>query len=193
MKKTLTILLLLISSSVMAVNGLVEAKFSYFYPSDTTTRDIFDGGVQYRLEGTLCCDWCFKPWVSVGYIPLSGHTVELDSKTRLRLVPIGAGLKYFRSCQLCDCCFDIYAGAGILTCYAKTCNDDTDLVSGRSKWGVGGIFQLGIMKTFCQCYFFDLFADYQVISFDYDKKGYALGRNGIANGANFGLGVGRKF
>jgi len=168
---------------------LWEAKFSYYHPTDSKTRDLFGCGVLYNLEGTLCCPGKFSPWGSVGILPLSGHSLDLNTKTELLMFPIGVGVKYFQ-------CFSfgkLYLGVGALCAHARTCNSSSEVIKKRTNWGFGGIAKSGIIYSITSCLDLDFFVDYSMISFDYSKKKNSGGRKGVADGLMTGLGIGVKY
>lgn len=170
---------------------LLEFRAAYFHPTGCRFDDIYGGTGIYNLEFSIQT-WCdLYTWVSVGYLRESGHSIGLSTPTTIQLVPLGIGLKYMFSCF----CFRPYIGAGFGATWMDIDNK-TKFVHDVTDWVFGGIFKVGSLWNFCNCWFLDAFIDYTYMKKDYHgtwNNPFVYRHDGDISGFSFGLGIGVEF
>lgn len=73
-----------------------EARVAYYHPSSHRVRRIYNNGwVDYQLELSkgLGCNW--RVWTGVSGFSRKGDSIGFHDRTRLQLIPISLGAKYF--------------------------------------------------------------------------------------------------
>lgn len=170
---------------------LLEFRAAYFHPTGSRFDDIYGGSGIYNLELSVQT-WCdLYTWLSVGYLRETGRTKELKTKTTFQMVPLGIGFKYLFSCG----CFNPYLGAGLGVTWMDVDNK-TSFAHDVDDWGVGGVFKIGSLWNFCDCWFLDLFIDYtyMCLGFSGTKSDPFVFRNDAdISGFSFGAGIGYRF
>ena len=191
MNKTIYSILILLASfcSVEANELLVEGKIAYYYPTDSTTRDIFEKCGIYSIEASYDF-WCRKlyGWASVGYYSKEGQSIGDNTDTRATIVPLGFGLKYLFQCG----CLKPYVGGGVLFSHLDTCND-SEFVPDRSKWGTGGVLKVGLFWFVTRCFFVNFFVDASWTTIDFSDEDGTLGRKADISNVTPGVGLGWRF
>lgn len=172
---------------------LVEFKTAYFLPTNSCVRHIYgNGGALYGPEVTfqLCEDKSWYGFASADFLSKTGHSVGLCDRTKMYIVPLALGVKYF----VPFCYGDFYAGLGFQPLHLKTVNCSPYVVQTTSKWGFGGIAKIGAYFDLPCDFFVDLFFDYSFV-----KVGRVACCAGVIplraniNGAIFGIGLGYRF
>jgi hypothetical protein len=186
MKKTLIALALMISPCALkAFDALLEGKAACYYPVDSTTRDIMGIGPLFSLEGSFRAYRGLYPWLSIGLMPNSGHSIGEHHETTVYWMPIGVGLKYLFTIDR----FNPYFGGGILPAYLHTHDKSPTVQRVRHFWGVGGVLKAGCLINASR-FFFDLFFEYTILRIGGSSTAKTLGRtanlDGIASGGGFG-------
>lgn len=170
--------------------GSIEGRVGYLYPTNHTTRDICSGNALYSLEGNLEICNQFYLWASGGYFQQSGHTTGGD-KTKLEMVPIGVGIKYFFPMEP----FNFYVGGGALPTYVWSHTNSSYLTSKFNKWGCGGVVKGGVLIDLSCSFFIDVFVDYMILSIkgkgSTDPLAYSVSCN--LNSVVVGAGIGYRF
>jgi outer membrane protein W len=188
----LAIPLSMLFATLSANEILVEGKAAYFLPQNNKFQKIYTGGGLYGIEASYEA-WCrTHVWASVDSFTRKGSSLGCHSPTRISMVPIGLGLKYF----LClpNLPAELYVGAGVTGTYVHMHDKSPYVISKISKWGVGGIAKVGTLVHF-DCLFLDLFVNYSYcpIDFHHNRDG-AVSRNSMNFGGwAFGLGIGYRF
>lgn len=171
---------------------LLEARVSYFHPTDSRYRRIYGGAPFYNVELSVESYCNFYPWLSVGYLYDCGHSIGKRNRTKIDLVPMSLGLKYLFCCD----CFRPYLGAGLGVTYLKTEDHSKFVIKNRSNWGAGGVFKLGLIYDWTSCFFIDLFIDYTYMKIDFGSghhKKRIYGHDADVSGFFFGAGLGYSF
>ncbi len=180
--------LVLLPFHLISFETRLEAKASYFYPTDSTTRQIMGSGVLIGAESSFQAYRGLYPWLSASVFPNRGHSIGERFNTKMRLVPIGVGLKYLFDAG----CLSPYIGAGFLPSYLY-CKDEAPAVKRvRKKWGLGGIFKTGLCID-ASWFFVDLFAEYMLLKFDFSDTEKTYGRKADLSGLSAGGGLGVRF
>lgn len=172
---------------------LIAAKGGYFYPLDSTTRDIASGGVASSFEVNVQVMGNWYAWASAGYIRMEGSTIAGEDPVTLEIVPAGLGLKYIYPIR--STCLDFYLGAGILPTYVKTTDESPFLQKIGRDFDFGGVVKGGLLFNFSSCIFLDLFVDYNVTSIHCSDASDPLTFGARANldGLSIGGGLGLRF
>ncbi len=136
----------------------VSAKISYFSPASGDIRKIYGNAfVDYQIELTrnIFCDW--EVWMDLDFYTQDGSVTKHHHSTRLQVIPLSAGLKYYVYLRP-----NIYWYVGGGGCYTNATihNHSKGLKSDINKWGFGGIFKTGIKYYWNNCLYFDFFLDY---------------------------------
>lgn len=180
---------------------LLEFKGAYFLATGSRFKKIYKhGGALYGPELTvqLCDDSNLYGFFSIDYLSKKGHSIGLHTPTKVSLLPIGVGLKYFLS-DHCGCFenVDFYVGLGFQPVRVKTRDDSPFVIEKHSKWALGGIAKVGAYIDLRCNFFLDLFIDY---SFARVKSHAHMAPTGPVvplkanvSGAIFGAGLGYRF
>lgn len=183
----------------------VEGKVAYFRPCSKRVRDIYGSGwADYQLEISkgIFCDW--KIWAGVNGFSRKGESLGFHDHTRLQLIPVNVGLKYYFPCP--DN-FKIYLGGAVSYSFLSI-RDHTEYLHRRtekSDWG--GLVQAGITYNYFECAYVSIFADYFYQKFDfhsnhissgygseyYYESGYIERRRLDMCGYKLGVGLGYTF
>lgn len=177
------------------INNLIEGKVGYFWPMNDVFKSMYGGGVIYGVEASFRFYKDLYFWFDANYFSESGRTLTGRSSTRLRFVPLGAGLKFlFRVNRRGD---GLYLAAGVLPGYAHVYTDSPYLITNQSNWGVGGAFKSGFLVSVYDCIVFDFFVDYKYLKITFKKRcdedRFIYCRTGNLSGLTAGFGLGFKF
>lgn len=170
---------------------LVEFKAAYFQPTGCTFKNIYQGGALYGPEVTF--QFCEQsPWygfASADFLSKSGHSLGLCTPTKVYIVPLGLGVKYFEP----FCYGNWYVGLGFQPTHLKTVNCSPAVVT-TSHWGFGGIFKIGAYIDLSCNFFADLFFDYSFVTVGCQQTCQeVVAVKADISGAIFGVGIGYKF
>jgi hypothetical protein len=90
----------------------IEGKASAYFPFENKVRRIYSSTLTfYEGEVDLPLWWGFSGYFSAGYLENTGHSLGLHNKTKLQMVPLTVGFKYFWEVIPC---LDVYLGAGVV-------------------------------------------------------------------------------
>ena len=166
-------------------------KGAYFWPQDSTYRDVYgDGGFSPLVE---VCYKIYKglgTWLECGFFYKSDHvtSVDLRAKTNIVQVPLSAGLSYtYPACSF----LDIYAKIGPNWMYTKTWVDIPGIQKTVIKNTFGGTFGVGGKFKLSKHWFAELFLNYL-----YDKKKIKSAEETFSTyvgGIQTGVGIGYSF
>ena len=99
--------LVLIAGSASAAGTSVTIKGGYFSPSDEIFRDVYGGGPSFGLEIAVPLAGILQAWVGAELFSKKGLTTESEEATKVRIVPLYAGLR----CQFAGKSVRPYIGA----------------------------------------------------------------------------------
>lgn len=172
----------------------VKAKVSGFYPLSSKVRNIYHDlfcQVDVEISKTFYDQW--QAWTNVGYLWSSGHSLGWHDPTKLKLVPISAGVNYLFPIF---CSFEGYVGIGASYNLLKI-KDHSHYVHEhvhKNSWGY--IVKLGLTYRFSESLLTDFFVNYSDQRFHF-KTTYScpyVERNDLnLSGINFGLAFGYRF
>lgn len=170
---------------------MLEGKAANLRPTSSNFREIYGNGGIYGGEVTVPVWRNFALFGSASYYSKDGHSTAEHHKTKLELIPIGIGVKYFIPFD----CYDFYLGAGIDILLLKTHDKAEHVRKHISKSGVGGLFKGGVVYDISENVFFDLFAEYSLKEFsgegNHDERVYSI-KADISNW-RLGIGIGYRF
>jgi len=186
-------------SPLFSRDVILEFKGAYFLPTHCDFRHIYhDGSGLYGAELTaqLCNNKYWYGFASIDYFRKKGHSLGLCSPTKVSLLPLAFGLKYFVP-MLCECA-DFYLGLGFQPVHVSTTNCSKFVIEKQSRWGLGGIAKTGVYYYLPRNFLVDFFVDYSFVKVDCKNKchprtGPVILRKANVSGAAFGVGVGYRF
>ncbi len=167
---------------------LVEAKGSIFVPTNEAFRDIYNNCGDFGLEFTGNLFDHLYGFTSVDFLFKDGQTVVFNSSTRMNIVNIGVGAKYFVPFKHGD----FYIGLGIEPTYFCTHNQVPEMVK-QARWTCGGIAKSGVILNMPNSFFVDLFFDYSFVKADFYTGSPVQLKEAHLDGCLFGIGVGYRF
>jgi hypothetical protein len=177
---------------------ILEFKAAYFLPTDSDFRRLYKGSALYGPELTVqianCRNW--YAFASLDYFQKKGRSCGFCSSTKVSLLPLGLGLKYF--VPTCYEKADFYVGLGFQPEWARTKDCSSFVIPRISRWGFGGIAKAGMYCHLPCNFLIDLFVDY---SFVWASKGGScksctgpvIPLKANLGGAIFGVGLGYRF
>ena len=187
-------IVLLLSLPSLCRDALLEFKAAAFIPTNDCVKDIYGHvGALYGPEITiqLCDESNWYGFASADFLSKNGHSIGLCTPTKMSIIPLGFGLKYF----VPFCYGDFYVGLGFQPLHLKTINCSPNVPQTISKWGVGGIAKLGTYFNLPHNLFIDFFVDYSFVNVDCSTclLGVVTPMKVSMNGAIIGLGLGYRF
>jgi hypothetical protein len=183
----------LASASLKATDVLVEFKGAYFYPQSSVFRHIYHNAALWGPEVTFkLCDQ-FYGFVSADFLIKRGDSIGLHTPTKVFLIPLGVGLKYFIPFHYGD----FYVGLGFQPTRLHTNDCSPFVVREHTKWGYGGIAKFGTYINLSCNLILDLFVDYSFVKVPFHctqgPTGPLIPRKADISGAIFGAGLGYRF
>lgn len=173
---------------------LVEFKGAYFFPVERCVRSIFgNGAALYGPEVTFqfCESRNWYGFASADFLSKKGHSVGLCEPTKMYLVPLAFGVKYF----VPFCYGDFYVGAGFQPTHLKTVNCSDFVAQTTSKWGFGAVGKIGAYFNLPCNFIVDIFFDYSYAKIGCNKchSDGVIPLKANVSGAIFGAGLGYRF
>lgn len=199
--KRLLSLLLVVSAvgQLAARDVLLEFKGAYFKPTGNRFKHIYKGGALFGPELTVQLLECSDRWYgffSIDYYRKNGHSIGLDTPTKVSLLPIGIGVKYFIPPCWCDNA-DFYLGLGFQPVRVHTHDFSPFVIPKITKWAMGGIAKAGVYVNFSCNFFLDLFIDYSFArassKLTAAPTGPVIPLKSSVSGVIFGAGLGFRF
>jgi len=185
---------------------LLEFRPSYFYPISKGIRQAFhNGGVNYQITGAFPVyygnnAWLqgLDVWAAVDYFSREGRTSGLGNKTRLRIVPLTLGLKYFFPDLGTVAPVNFYVASGMKYFFVYNYTDSDYAQKNVYANGMGGVVETGFTSTVMKHLVLDIFASYSFRTFGApsisSSKYPAVIPTGMnISGVNVGGGIGYKF
>lgn len=190
-------LLFFLNTSLVARNVLLEFKAAYFLSASSQFKDIYGkGSALYGPELTfqLACNKNWYGFVSADFFTKSGHSIGLDNKTKVFMMPLAIGLKYFVPFSYGD----FYLGLGFQPTYLRTKNDSQYVIKHSAKWGFGGIVKGGVYFKLPYHLLLDIFVGYSFVKAGHHRKygtitNTIVSRKADLSGGVFGCGLGYRF
>jgi len=101
--------LCLVAGMSATADVLIKVQAGYFFPMDKDFREIYGGGIRYGLEMSRAVSKHVEVWLEGGYFSKIGELSFTKDRTRVRIVPLGGGMRYVFSVDKWSFC----AGAGL--------------------------------------------------------------------------------
>ena len=154
MKKLIAIMVTVIflTGLANATDITVELRAHYLHPSEKAFRDIYGGGLMYGGEVSIGVWRSFEVWFGGSYFSMKGELTFTKEETKLKIYPLGGGLKY----RLSEGALSFYIGAGLNYYQYKESNPLGDV----SKGGLGYIGKIGSYVKVNSGLLFDLYVNY---------------------------------
>ena len=179
-------LLFLTSITIVAHDVLLEFKGAGFVPTSQPFREIYGSAGEFGVELTAGgLSKHLYAFSSIDFLIKNGATVELDSPTKVTVVDLAIGLKYFIPFKHGD----FYFGLGAQPTRISM-TDETTIEP--AQWTCGGIAKAGVIFNMPYSFFADLFVDYSFAKFNASLGSTPAGTTSV-NGCLFGLGFGYRF
>jgi hypothetical protein len=176
---------LLLSSVTKAEIARLEISGSYFFPSEKAFRDIYGPGGEVGLDIGRTIWKNIEFHLEVRYFNKSGRLTFTQEKTRVKILPLGAHLRYvFLKKGL-----HLYAGVGLSYCLFQEKNpigkvDDSRFgLSAR----IGGYKKIKGLKNFIKHFIIDGYVSYHYCEIKPAEVKVDIG------GAGFGMALGFEF
>ena len=148
--------------NVFCRNVILEFKGAYFLPINSSFKDLYKGGFLFGPELTVQL-FDTKRWygfASIEYFKKKGQDLGLADSTKLKLLPVAVGLKYF--VPIVERA-DFYFGFGFQAANIRTKSRRVFVTEKRSKWGFGALGKIGTYIHVRPNFLVDLFLDYSFI------------------------------
>lgn len=175
-------------SLVMAHDILLEAKGSVFVPTDALFRDLYGNCGVFAVEMTSNMFDQWYVFTSVDFLIKNGQTVTIETPSKIDIVNIGFGAKYFMPFQHGD----FYVGLGIEPTYVKIANQ-LSAVDTQTNWSCGGVAKIGVIVDLPRSLFLDFFFDYSFVKSTFYTSNPTQTNITHLDGCLFGLGFGYRF
>jgi opacity protein-like surface antigen len=149
--KTIVFLALALISTWLSASaqGLsIEARGSYFSPSDAVFREIYGYGISWGGELSFSLSGRLAGWAGGDYFVQNGKLPFTEDETKIRIVPLTAGIKYFVAIGR----WRPYLGAGIAYFQYR----ETNSIGTIEKGGLGIIGRGGVLVKLGATFFLDL-------------------------------------
>ncbi|MEI8365274.1 MAG: hypothetical protein WCF65_02550 [Parachlamydiaceae bacterium] len=177
----------------------IDARLSYFWPESSSFREFYGNGtVDYQLTGTIPvyqgCSFLLRGlnlWWAADYIENSGHSQGLGNKTKIKMEPVTAGLKWVYPHSW----LRPYIGIGLKYYFLQVHNTSDFVKEHISRNGPGCIAETGIQIFSCNHIMGDLFLSYSFKQFGAPSNHLPnVTTTGLdVSGINIGGGIGFQF
>jgi len=152
-----TLILILASLAVWSAPALagsisVEAKGSYFLPTEKAFKDIYGSGISYGAEIGIDFLGRLSLWVGGDYYRGEGKLTFTGEKTKIEIMPLWAGIRYAFS----NSSIRPYVGIGVGYFQYKESNPIGKIDEGN----LGLVAKLGLTARIAGMFFTDLQAEY---------------------------------
>lgn len=179
MKKLIIIIVTVIflSGLANATDIIIELKTHYLHPSEEKFRDIYGGGLVYGGEVSIGIWRGLEVWFGGSYFSKTGELTFTKEETKLKIYPLGGGLKY----RLSKGIIVFYVGAGLNYYQFKESNPIGD----ANKGGLGYIGKIGSYVKVTGGFLIDLYINYSYCKMK--PADYKINIGGIEPGVGIGF------
>ncbi len=126
----------------------IQARGSYFSPSDAFFREIYGYGITWGGELGFGFGGPLAGWAGGDYFVQKGKLPFTEDETKIRIVPLSAGIKYFLGFGR----WRPYVGGGIAYFQFR----ETNSIGTVEKGGIGFLGRGGIVLKLGTTFFLDL-------------------------------------
>ena len=179
---SLVFALVLIAGSARAAGTSVTLKGGYFSPSDEIFREVYGGGPSFGLEIAVPVAGVFQAWAGAELFSKKGLTTESEEATKVRIVPLYAGLR----CQFAGKSVRPYIGAAAGYFLIREKNP----LGTASDGGIGFLGQTGLLIDLGPSFALDVHAGYRACTVTSDGDDPVEAKLG---GLSAGLGLAYRF
>jgi len=180
LRVTLGLAFVLAAAGLARADGVfLEARGAYFSPSDVAFREIYGYGVSWGGEISFAVSKRASVWAGGDYFSKLGKLGFTEEETKIRIVPLAAGLKYYFGLGL----LRPYVGAGVGYFQYKEANS----IGTIEKGALGLVGRAGLLVMLGPAFFIDLQGTMSTCSVQPMEVRANLG------GFSFGLGLGFEF
>lgn len=176
---------LLLSSAVKAEIARLEISGSYFFPSEKAFREIYGPGgeIGFDIGKTIWKNMEFH--LEVHYYTKTGRLTFTQEKTRVKILPLGAQLRYV----FLKRGFHLYAGTGLTYCFFEEKNPIGKVDEGQLGLSarIGGYKKIKGLKKFIKNFIIDAYISYSYCEMKPAEVKIEIG------GADFGMALGFEF
>jgi hypothetical protein len=171
----------------------LEFRIAAFLTTNKEVRQIYSSAwadYQVQIGKRIWNDW--QIFAEFSGSQKLGHSF-LGDKTKLRVFPITLGAKYFFNLYPC---LDAYIGGGVAYSFLRIRDESPYVHHHTSKGQFGGVIKTGLIYTFCNCWFVDVFADYLFQRFSFHGVScdpYVTRHTANLSGFKIGGGIGFNF
>ena len=186
---------LFFSSALCALDGWVEGKAAYFFPSNDTFREVYSGGGIYGVEATCQIYSELYGWASGSYFGKSGKSIGEGEPTRIYFVPIGFGIKHYNDLWKWEkAAIGIDVAIGATYTFVHMENSSPFVAPKQSKWGWGGTAKAGVLFTYSH-FLAHVFVDYSYLKVNFPNSTNPVAWGGTSNlsGVSVGGSLGIRF
>lgn len=184
MKKWIVIILfpLVLSGLAAAADVTFKVKGSYFHPHDTSFKDIYGSGIMYGVEASTEISRHLEMWIDGSCFSKKGELSLTKEETKLRIIPVGGGLRYSLSLGS----IHLYSGIGVNYYLYNETNPIGDV-----NWGkLGGVFNVGSSARAAGGWIIDFFVSYSYC--EMKPADYKINIGGIEAGIRLGRSLSGK-
>ena len=174
--------LVLIAGSARAAGTSVTLKAGYFSPSDEIFRDVYGGGPTFGLEIAVPVAGILQAWGGAEIFSKKGLTTESEEATKVRIVPLYAGLR----CQFTGKSIRPYVGAAAGYFLIR----EESPLGTASDGGIGFLGQAGLLIGLGPSLALDVQAGYRACTVTTDGEDPVEAKLG---GLSVGLGLAYRF
>lgn len=165
-----------------AAGTIVTLKGGYFSPSDAIFRDVYGGGPAFGLEIAVPVAGVLHAWAGAELFSKSGLTTESEEATKVRIVPLYAGLR----CQFSGKKVRPYVGAAA----GYFLISEKNPLGTASDGGIGWLGQAGLLVGLGPSFGLDVHAGYRACTVTTDGDDPVEAKLG---GLSAGLGLSYRF
>jgi opacity protein-like surface antigen len=154
MNRPMTILLMALTLGPAAAQASpsgtisIQARGSYFSPSDEVFRGIYGYGTSWGGEISFAVTKRLAAWAGGDYIIRTGKLPFTEDETKIRIVPLSAGAKYFLAFGR----LRPYVGAGLGYFQYR----ETNSIGTVEKGNIGFLGRAGVVVNLGATFFMDL-------------------------------------
>ena len=167
---------------------LFEVKGSLFVPTNHTFRQVYENCGDFGVELTGRMFNHLYAFASADFIAKHGATSELESLTKINVLSLALGAKYF----LPFTHGDFYLGIGIQPTSVTIKNQIPSSLE-QSAWVCGGVAKSGVIFNISESFFTDIFFDYSFAKATFVSGSPMQINTSHLDGCVFGLGFGYRF
>jgi opacity protein-like surface antigen len=171
--------ILAIAGTAPAEGLSIEARGAYFSPADKVFREIYGYGISWGGELSFSVSKRGAIWAGGDYYSKVGKLGFTQDETKIRIVPLAAGLKYYFS----EGRLRPYAGAGAAYFQYK----ETNSIGTIEKGDLGFVARAGLLVMLGPTFFIDIQGSWSSCSVQPAEVKANLG------GLSLGLGLGFEF